>query len=84
MFYLRYVWCIGKSSLAIQFVDNHFVDSYEPTIENSKMLAVTYNSHAHVKIVCNFLMYFISHCSVVVVLLSLIKSKVVYVCPIFV
>ena len=27
---------LGKSSLAIQFVDNHFVDSYEPTIENSK------------------------------------------------
>ena len=29
---------VGKSSLAIQFVDNHFVDSYEPTIENSMLM----------------------------------------------
>ncbi len=33
---------LGKSSLAIQFVDNHFVDSYEPTIENSKENPVLY------------------------------------------
>jgi len=26
----------GKSSLTIQFVENQFVDSYDPTIENSK------------------------------------------------
>lgn len=26
---------VGKSSLSIQFVDNIFVDSYDPTIENS-------------------------------------------------
>ena len=26
----------GKSSLVIQFVENQFVDSYDPTIENSK------------------------------------------------
>ena len=26
---------IGKSSLAVQFVDGHFVDSYYPTIENT-------------------------------------------------
>ena len=26
----------GKSSLIIQFVENQFVDNYEPTIENSK------------------------------------------------
>jgi hypothetical protein len=27
---------IGKSSLTIQFVENQFVDSYDPTIENSE------------------------------------------------
>ena len=27
---------LGKSSLTIQFVENHFVDSYDPTIENSE------------------------------------------------
>lgn len=26
---------VGKSSLTVQFVDGHFVDSYYPTIENS-------------------------------------------------
>lgn len=26
---------VGKSSLAVQFVDSHFVDSYYPTIENT-------------------------------------------------
>lgn len=26
---------IGKSSLTVQFVDGHFVDSYYPTIENT-------------------------------------------------
>jgi Ras family protein len=26
----------GKSSLVIQFVENQFVDSYDPTIENSE------------------------------------------------
>eukprot|EP01096_Ripella_sp_DP13-Kostka_P014932 TRINITY_DN6863_c0_g1_i1.p1 TRINITY_DN6863_c0_g1~~TRINITY_DN6863_c0_g1_i1.p1 ORF type:complete len:188 (+),score=71.84 TRINITY_DN6863_c0_g1_i1:295-858(+) len=31
---------VGKSSITIQFVENHFVDSYNPTIENtfSKMI----------------------------------------------
>lgn len=28
----------GKSSLAIQFVQGQFVDHYEPTIENSKII----------------------------------------------
>lgn len=26
---------LGKSSLTVQFVDGHFVDSYYPTIENT-------------------------------------------------
>jgi len=26
---------VGKSSLTIQFVENQFVDAYEPTIENT-------------------------------------------------
>uniref|UniRef100_A0A7S4IRV3 Uncharacterized protein n=1 Tax=Vannella robusta TaxID=1487602 RepID=A0A7S4IRV3_9EUKA len=26
---------VGKSSITVQFVDNHFVDSYNPTIENT-------------------------------------------------
>jgi GTPase SAR1 family protein len=26
---------LGKSSLAVQFVDGHFVESYYPTIENT-------------------------------------------------
>lgn len=31
----------GKSSLVIQFVENQFVDSYDPTIENSKLVTLT-------------------------------------------
>lgn len=27
---------LGKSSLTLQFVEGQFVDSYDPTIENSK------------------------------------------------
>lgn len=33
---LTYLFFSGKSSLSIQFVDGQFVDSYDPTIENSK------------------------------------------------
>ena len=29
---------VGKSSLALQFVNNQFVDYYDPTIENSELL----------------------------------------------
>ena len=31
--------CVGKTSLTTQFVENHFNDSYDPTIENSQYLA---------------------------------------------
>ena len=36
---------VGKSSLAIQFVQGQFVDAYDPTIENTfnKMLKVGCN-----------------------------------------
>ena len=40
------VWHAGKSSLAVQFVENQFVDSYDPTIENSKhrkLFSVSFN-----------------------------------------
>ena len=30
------IYFTGKSSLTIQFVENQFVDAYDPTIENSK------------------------------------------------
>ena len=32
----------GKSSLAVQFVDGHFVDSYYPTIENTFSKTIRY------------------------------------------
>lgn len=35
MMYFSFLFS-GKSSLTIQFVENQFVDSYDPTIENSK------------------------------------------------
>ena len=31
---------LGKSSLTVQFVDGHFVDSYYPTIENTFSKAI--------------------------------------------
>jgi hypothetical protein len=33
---------IGKSSLIIQFIENHFVDSYYPTIESTFSKSVNY------------------------------------------
>ncbi|RZC39150.1 GTP-binding protein Rheb [Asbolus verrucosus] len=35
---------VGKSSLSIQFVDGQFVDSYDPTIENTFTKTVRINS----------------------------------------
>ncbi|GAO17870.1 uncharacterized protein UV8b_03216 [Ustilaginoidea virens] len=35
---------VGKSSLAVQFVDGHFVDSYYPTIENTFSKTIRYRS----------------------------------------
>jgi len=34
----------GKSSLAVQFVDGHFVDSYYPTIENTFSKTIRYKN----------------------------------------
>ena len=33
---------LGKSSLAVQFVDGHFVDSYYPTIEKTFTKTIRY------------------------------------------
>ena len=33
---------VGKSSLAVRFVDGHFVDSYYPTIENTFSKTIRY------------------------------------------
>ena len=35
LFIMAILVFVGKSSVTIQFVENHFVDSYDPTIENS-------------------------------------------------
>lgn len=40
---VKQLYCVslphtGKSSLTIQFVEGQFVDSYDPTIENSMCL----------------------------------------------
>lgn len=41
-------WCgfaqIGKSSLTVQFVDGHFVESYYPTIENTFSKVIKYKN----------------------------------------
>lgn len=39
---LTFEWLLGKSSLAVQFVDGHFVDSYYPTIENTFSKTIRY------------------------------------------
>jgi len=33
---------VGKSSLTVQFVENHFVESYYPTIENTFSKTIKY------------------------------------------
>jgi len=39
---LKTPYLLGKSSLVKQFVENHFVDSYYPTIESTFMKSVVY------------------------------------------
>jgi len=38
---------VGKSSLTIQFVENQFVDSYDPTIENTFQKQLKYNGQVY-------------------------------------
>ena len=35
---------VGKSSLTVQFVENHFVESYYPTIENTFSSTIKYKN----------------------------------------
>lgn len=37
-------WRTGKSSLTVQFVDGHFVESYYPTIENTFSKVIKYKA----------------------------------------
>jgi len=38
---------VGKSALTIQLIQNHFVDEYDPTIEDSyrKQVSILFYSH---------------------------------------
>jgi Ras homolog enriched in brain len=38
---------IGKSSLTVQFVEGHFIESYYPTIENTFRKTVKYKGHEY-------------------------------------
>lgn len=38
---------VGKSSLAVRFVDGHFVESYYPTIENTFSKEITYKNQTY-------------------------------------
>ncbi|XP_067341733.1 GTP-binding protein Rheb-like isoform X1 [Channa argus] len=40
-------WVTGKSSLTIQFVEGQFVDSYDPTIENTFTKTMTVNGQEY-------------------------------------
>lgn len=44
LFFIIFIY-LGKSSLTIQFVENQFVDSYDPTIENSMLLVCVVKEH---------------------------------------
>jgi len=37
----------GKSSLTVQFVENHFVESYYPTIENTFSRIIKYKGQEY-------------------------------------
>jgi hypothetical protein len=61
---------VGKSSLVVQFVDSHFVDSYYPTIENTFQKTVKvkgndfsleiHDTAGHVSLLCP--MSLLAHC----------------------
>jgi GTPase SAR1 family protein len=38
---------LGKSSLTVQFVDGHFVESYYPTIENTFSKVIKYKGQEY-------------------------------------
>jgi hypothetical protein len=40
-------FCAGKSSLTVQFVENHFVESYYPTIENTFSKTIKYKGQEY-------------------------------------
>ena len=40
----KQMYCAGKSSLTVQYVDGHFVDSYYPTIENTFSKVIRYRN----------------------------------------
>jgi hypothetical protein len=42
---------VGKSALTIQFIQSHFVDEYDPTIEGTRhqhLLSLVFSAHARV------------------------------------
>ena len=41
------MFIIGKSSLTVQFVENHFVESYYPTIENTFSRIIKYKNQEY-------------------------------------
>jgi Ras family protein len=41
------MWATGKSSLTVQFVDGHFVESYYPTIENTFSKVIKYKGQEY-------------------------------------